>query len=62
MKKSYTSPDLELFQVRPDEQIAQSCVWENFGDSYPGSPSEGVGGYDCYTGYDPSKVYGMSGS
>lgn len=29
MKKTYVSPDLELFTIRPDEQIAVTCNWVN---------------------------------
>ncbi len=60
MKKSYIAPDLELFSVRPDEQIAASCVWIDNGYD-PGAPA-GASGYDCFYGYSSDKVYGISGS
>lgn len=64
MKKSYMVPDLEMFMVRPDEQIAVACTWENFGDDTHHDPSisGGVGGYGCYTGWSEDKVYGITGS
>ena len=61
MKKQYTSPDLELFAVRPDEQIAVSCLFVN----------SGTYGYDCWYAQNPDGSYpsppsdtnwGLSGS
>ena len=31
MKKEYMTPELETYSVRPDEQIAATCMWENDG-------------------------------
>ena len=58
MKKDYVSPELELFSVRPDEQVAVSCLFVNNQDT----------GYDCfYTGtggggYNPDRYVGVTGS
>ena len=60
MRKDYIAPDLELFAIRPDEQIAATCVWINNG--YDPSAPGGGSGYDCYTGYDPDKIYGLQSS
>ena len=60
MKKTYVTPDLEPFSVRPDEQIAATCMWENNG--YDPSAPTGASGYDCFMGTDPGLIYGMQGS
>lgn len=45
MKRAYVIPELELFNVRPDEQIAVSCLWvNNYGDAEWATP-ENPGGY-----------------
>lgn len=46
MKKEYTSPDLELFAVRPDEQIASTCLFVNNVDH----------GYSCWWDPDSHKM------
>lgn len=52
MKKSYMVPDLEMYTVRPDEQIAQRCVFVNSADT----------GYDCwFAEKNPNGGYPMPG-
>lgn len=60
MRRSYITPDLEVFSVRPDERIAAACMWVNNG--YDPSAPGGASGYDCFMGSDPGLYYGMQGS
>lgn len=60
MKKRYVTPEMELFSILPDEQIAVACMWVNNGHD-PSAPA-GASGYDCFMGSDPGLFYGMSGS
>ena len=50
MKKEYMTPELETYSVRPDEQIAATCMWAN--DGYDPTAPGGASGYDCFMGND----------
>ncbi len=60
MKKEYMTPELETYSVRPDEQIAATCMWEN--DGYDPTAPGGASGYDCFMGSGSDLHYGMQGS
>lgn len=60
MKKEYMTPELETYSVRPDEQIAATCMWENDGFD-PNAPAD-ASGYDCFMGSGDDLHYGMQGS
>lgn len=60
MKKEYMTPELETYSVRPDEQIAATCMWEN--DGYNPNVPGGASGYDCFMGSGSDLHYGMQGS